>query len=197
MPSTREKILDASLQLFAQKGFTGTTTKDIARKARVNEVTLFRVFGTKKALFAATIAERSPIVEIGKTVSFDTDQPVEELLLSNARSVLSILRDNRDLFMMILGDAWRMPRLRSVISESSVERGIEMVAGLMQALIDEGKIRDIDPHVAARAMVGMIQAYFITVDLLAGRTPSAKEDERMLRGFVTIFLEGARTDVRG
>ena len=159
--SARDKILDASLHLFARKGFTGTTTKDIARRARVNEVTLFRLFGTKRALFAATITERSPITEIGTTVSFDVDQPVEELLEKNAWTVLSILRENKDLFMVILGDVWRMPRLRSVISESGVEHGIEMVTGLMQALMDAGKIRRMDPRVAARSLVGMVQSYFL------------------------------------
>ena len=161
----------------------------------MNEVTLFRVFGTKRALFAATITERSPVVEIGRTVSFDIDQPVEELLEKNAWTVLSILRQNKDLFTVILGDAWRMPRLRSVISESGVERGIEMVTDLMQELMDAGKIRRMDPRVAARSLVGMVQSYFLTVDLLAGRTPDAKEDEKMLSGFVTIFLEGVQVEV--
>ena len=183
------------MHLFAQKGFTGTTTKDIAKRARVNEVTLFRVFGTKRALFAATITERSPVVEIGRAVSFDVDRPVKELLEENAWTVLSILRENKDLFMVILGDAWRMPKLRSAISDSGVERGIEMVAELMQALMDAGKIRSIDPRVAARSLVGMIQSYFVTVDLLAGRPLDAKEDEKMLKGFVAIFLEGVQSEV--
>ncbi|UCE90731.1 MAG: TetR/AcrR family transcriptional regulator [Methanobacteriota archaeon] len=189
-PSARERILDASLQLFAQKGFAATATKDIAKKARVNEVTLFRLFGTKRALFAATISERSPVIEIGRTESFDMDRPVEELLMRNAQAVLSILRENRDFFMMSLGDAWRMPKLKGALSESGVERGMELASGLMRALMDAGRIRRTDPHIAARSLFGMILSYFLTADLLAGRTPDSEEDERMLRGFVSIFLEG-------
>jgi AcrR family transcriptional regulator len=49
---TRERILDAGLRTFAEKGFTGATTKEISMKAGVNEVTLFRHFGSKEALFA-------------------------------------------------------------------------------------------------------------------------------------------------
>ncbi|MGE5799532.1 MAG: helix-turn-helix domain-containing protein, partial [Syntrophaceae bacterium] len=41
---TREKILDASLRLFSDKGFLGATTRGIARRAGVAEVTLFRHF---------------------------------------------------------------------------------------------------------------------------------------------------------
>ena len=192
---TREKILDAGLKLFAQRGFTGTTTKDIARSAGVNEVTLFRTFGSKKALFTAVISERSPVAEISRRVSFDIDTRVDELLMGNAEMVLSTLKENRELFMVILGDAWRVPRLRNVISESGVEEGVRMVAAFMEALMDAGRIRRIEPQVAARALVGMIQSYFLTVYLLAGRTPSAEEERRTLKGFVSVFLDGMREEV--
>ena len=193
---TRERILDAGLRLFAQRGFTGATTKDIARSAGVNEVTLFRAFGSKKALFTAVISERSPVVEIRRRISFDIDTGVDEMLMGNAEMVLSILKENRELFMVILGDAWRMPRLRNVISESGVEKGVEMVAAFMEALMDAGRLRRADPQVAARALVGMVQSYFLTVYLLAGRTPSAEEERRTLKGFVSVFLDGMREEVR-
>ncbi len=48
---TRSKIIDAALDLFATNGYTTTTTKLIADAAGVNEVTIFRHFGTKEALF--------------------------------------------------------------------------------------------------------------------------------------------------
>ena len=190
--STRDRILDAGLVLFAQKGFAGTTTKSISARAGVNEVTIFRQFGSKKGLYAAVISERSPIAEIEQEVSFDTDAPVDELLRQNAASVLSVLRSNRTLFMMLMGDAWRTPKARNMISQFGVEKGMAVAVELMEALIDAGKIRSIDPHVAARALVGMIQSYFLTVDLLAGRKPDPDMDARMLDGFVDIFLDGAR-----
>ncbi len=187
--------MDTGLRLFAEKGFKATTTKEIARRAGVNEVTLFRIFGSKKALFTAVISERSPVVEVGRSVSFDVDKPVDALLMRNAETVLTILKENRQVLMMVLRDAWRVPRLRSVVSEASVEPGLQMLAGLMEALMDAGRIRRTDPVMAARALMGMVQSYFLTVHLLAGRTPDAEEDRRMLKGFVTIFLDGLREEV--
>ncbi len=49
--STRDKILNAAIDLFSQNGFKGVTTKQIAEAASVNEVTLFRQFGSKKKIF--------------------------------------------------------------------------------------------------------------------------------------------------
>jgi AcrR family transcriptional regulator len=192
--SARERILDAGLRTFAEKGFTGATTKDISTRAGVNEVTLFRHFGSKRALFMAIMKERSPVLEILDNVSIDTDRPVEELLARNARVVLATLKANRHLFMMILGDVWRIPRMRSAISEFGVEKGVGFVTELMAALMAAGKIREMDPHVAARSLVGMIQSYYLTRYLLAGEEPDAGEEERMIAGFVGIFLDGVRCE---
>lgn len=49
--STRDKILNAAIDLFSQNGFKGVTTKQIAAAASVNEVTLFRQFGSKQKIF--------------------------------------------------------------------------------------------------------------------------------------------------
>ena len=192
----RKRILDAALEVFSERGFAGATTRDISAKADVNEVTLFRHFDSKKGLYAAVISERSPIAEVGRNIEFDTDLPVDELLRANAASVLSVLRANRRQFMLIMGDAWRPQKSRNMMSRLAVERGITIVAGLMEALMDVGKMRRGDPEVAARAMVGMIQSYFLNVDILAGRRRDPDEDARMLDGFVSIFLDGTRSGVR-
>lgn len=46
--SARKKILEAASDMFEHHGYYHVTTKDIARKARVNEATVFRLFGSKK-----------------------------------------------------------------------------------------------------------------------------------------------------
>jgi AcrR family transcriptional regulator len=192
----RERILDAALDVFAEKGFAGATTRDISAKADVNEVTLFRHFDSKKGLYAAVISERSPIAEVERSLEFDTGIPIDELLRANAASVLSVLRANRRHFMLLMGDAWRSQKTRSMMSRLAVDKGIAIASGLMEELMDAGKMKRGDPEVAARAMVGMIQSYFLTVDILAGRKPEPAEDTRMLDGFVGIFLDGTRSGGR-
>ncbi|MEM6451685.1 MAG: TetR family transcriptional regulator [Cyanobacteria bacterium P01_D01_bin.105] len=59
--SSREKIVAAALELFSQQGTTATTTREIAEQAGVNEVTLFRQFGSKQGLLLAVI-EDAPIL---------------------------------------------------------------------------------------------------------------------------------------
>ncbi|MBV8226289.1 MAG: helix-turn-helix transcriptional regulator, partial [Verrucomicrobia bacterium] len=52
---TRQRILDAALHTFSKDGIRGATTRKIAQKARVNEVTLFRHFRSKEQLLGAVL----------------------------------------------------------------------------------------------------------------------------------------------
>ena len=54
---TRQRIIEAALDLFSENGFHATTTRKISKKANVNEVTLFRHFKNKKALFKEVLSE--------------------------------------------------------------------------------------------------------------------------------------------
>ena len=59
-PNNRDKLLNAAEQLFATKGFDGTTTREIARAAAVPLGLMAYYFGTKSDLYAQVIARRSP-----------------------------------------------------------------------------------------------------------------------------------------
>jgi AcrR family transcriptional regulator len=52
----RDEVLEAAFVEFAERGFEGASTEDIARRAGISQPYLFRLFGTKKELFKASVA---------------------------------------------------------------------------------------------------------------------------------------------
>ena len=60
----RQQIIDVAIQLFSQKGFRGTTTKEIALAAGVNEAIIFRHFATKRDLYSAIIDQKACATEM-------------------------------------------------------------------------------------------------------------------------------------
>lgn len=54
--ATRQSLLDAATELFAERGYDRTTVRDIATRAGVNQALLFRYFGSKEAVFAEATA---------------------------------------------------------------------------------------------------------------------------------------------
>lgn len=67
--SARQRLVQAALQLFAQQGVTETTTRQIADLAEVNEVTLFRHFGSKHGLLSAVLEEAEVFTQIGEILA--------------------------------------------------------------------------------------------------------------------------------
>src|SRR5207244_13067754 len=55
----RQEILAAAMELFAKKGFRGTTTRDLATEADVNEAIIFRHFNTKEELYSAILEHKA------------------------------------------------------------------------------------------------------------------------------------------
>ncbi len=55
LPGTRQRLLEAAARVFARNGLEGATTREIAREAQVNEVTLFRHFQTKEKLLSEVV----------------------------------------------------------------------------------------------------------------------------------------------
>ena len=70
---SRERILDAAARIYSKHGFRGATTRLIAAEAGVNEVTLFRTFGSKGALLEAVLEKN----DSGDEVDPLPDQPVD------------------------------------------------------------------------------------------------------------------------
>jgi AcrR family transcriptional regulator len=192
--TTRNRILDAGLLTFAESGFKGATTKEIARRAKVNEVTVFRQFGSKKTLFTTVMTERSPLNQAQKAVSFNVKTPIEELMFRNIKTVLGILRESKHLYMVILGDVWRLPKLKGFTPFLPIAKGLDFLSAFFQMLMDAGKIRKMDAKILARAWMGTVQFHFLTGDMLGIERLTQAEEDRTIRGFVDVFLNGMRTD---
>src|ERR1700758_4149272 len=98
----RDRILDAAKKVYAQHGFRGATTRLIATEAGVNEVTLFRTFGSKSALFEAMLewqATESPT----PTLPTRPSDPIPEMTVWCA-TVLRHMRDHRALLRKSFGE---------------------------------------------------------------------------------------------
>jgi AcrR family transcriptional regulator len=100
---TRQRLLDAAARVFAQHGLAGSTTRAIADEAGVNEVTLFRHFGTKDRLLAAVVGEN-----FGAEAASDTPPTatadLRADLLAHAHHYAKLLQHNLPLVRTLIGE---------------------------------------------------------------------------------------------
>jgi AcrR family transcriptional regulator len=105
----RMQILRSAVRLFSQRGFSGTTTKEIAQAAGISEAMVFRHFATKEELYTAILDHKacsgtafSPCEVGAKAVADKDDRAVFEQLAFN---VLNVHEDDPEFHRLLLHSA--------------------------------------------------------------------------------------------
>ncbi len=91
----KEQILDAAMRVFAQKGFTRATNKDIAREAGITPGLIYYYFESKEAVFREIVEQRSPLRLIGAFSEEMLALPPEQFLRYFIGRVLEIIEDEQ------------------------------------------------------------------------------------------------------
>jgi AcrR family transcriptional regulator len=187
----RQQILDVATGLFARQGFNGTTTRQIAQRAAVNEAIIFRHFPTKEDLYWAVI-EHQCTIGAGRTklearLASGTD--VFEVLAGVAEDML-----NRDttLTRLLLFTALEKHELSDRFYRTHVSGYFEMLAGFVQRNIDEGRFRKVDPLLAARSFIGMLFHHFHVQELYGEKKYQLFDTHEVSRTLVDIWYQGVR-----
>jgi AcrR family transcriptional regulator len=187
--SSRERILAAARELFAARGFKGTTTASIARRARLNEALIFRHFPAKKDLFTAILRDKLEDERLARMIDAAECRsvPVEDAF----RLVAQRFADAFDPVFLRLyyHSALEDHALAEAFYDQFVSRFLALVEQLIVRGIKERKFRHVDPTVAARAFTGMLRSYFLTNELFPRHALSGDPIEVSL-SFCDLFLNG-------
>lgn len=103
---TEKKILDAALDLFAEKGYNGATTRVIAENAGVSELTLFRKFKTKKNLFDTLITQNlDKMKEDFESILVNKEfNSPSEFMETFIRNYIESIEENFKVFFLVIND---------------------------------------------------------------------------------------------
>lgn len=183
--TVREQLLDAAIRVFAESGYRGATTRRIAEAAGVNEVTLFRQFGSKDALVKEAIARQRRGTEV--PLPREPGDVVREVT-DFARAHLLTMRERRSLIRTCMGEYEEHPEIMSLEESPAVLATRELSAylrrlktlGRAQATFDEG--------VAATMLMGTLFADAMGRDIMSDMF--ARDLEDALAEYVSIFLRG-------
>src|ERR1041385_5271014 len=149
------QIVDAALDVFAERGLAGARLDDIARQAGVAKGTIYSYFPNKEALFQAVV--RHTVVsqiESGERDFESARTSAAESLERHMRRHWQFIRSPKfaPLFRLIHAELPKYPDLARFYGEEVVTRGHRLLASIIRRGIDGGEFRDVDPFVAARML---------------------------------------------
>ncbi len=187
---TRQRILDAALKLFSQRGFLGAATRQIAREAGVAEVTLFRHFGSKEKLFEEVIRGYSFLPEMKGILPGLEKLSYEKALLAIACRFLSTLEERRDLIRIMLAERHSYPSQVKDIFRGMLGEVFGMLADYFRRLQRQGVLRDFDPDASAKAFLGAFFAYVHLLGFFFETDDDRGHNDRFAVEFVNLFIHG-------
>lgn len=115
-PISRQKLLEAAAAVFAEAGFRGATTRRIAEAAGVNEVTLFRLFGSKSQLMAEAFECVNP--SLGALLPDVPGDDVEKELVTWATAHLDGMRQMRHLIRKTMAELEEHPEMTEFVCDA-------------------------------------------------------------------------------
>jgi AcrR family transcriptional regulator len=188
----RLQIMQAAKELFAQQGFEGTTTRQIAERARVNEAIIFRHFPSKEDLYWAIIDRESELSgwQVALRRQLSTSASDHEVFLGIANDILMRRAKDSSISRLLLFSALENQQRSQRFFQTHVVEYYELIAEYIRRRIEEGAFRAVNPLLAARGFVGMVVYHSLIQEIYGAKRYQDFDVKEVSETLTDIWLGG-------
>jgi AcrR family transcriptional regulator len=188
--TTKQRLLDATLKLISEKGYLGSTTREIAQEAGVTELTLFRHFGTKEKLFEALLRNHTFLPRLKELLpELDGLSYGDSLRLIATRFLLS-LKERKSMVKIMYSEVTIYPEKIKKLYKKFADDLRLTLASYFRGLQKQGLLRTVSPEMAAQLFLGMLFSYFRSEEIMREGGMKKQAMEKNIKEFVDIFMFG-------
>lgn len=184
--NTEDKILNASVGLFSQKGYTAVTTKEIAKEAGVSEMTLFRHFESKQNLFEKAFDKfviAPKLIALFEGLEWDLEKDLNKI----CSSYQEILLKNQKIILMHFRNEELNPGFDATLCKFPNEFK-KLLGYYFEEMKKRGIIRE-NPETLAMTFLAANFGLFVT-SLIKNRLTSEIDIQACIASYVNIFAKG-------
>lgn len=191
----RQQLLEVAMRLFSEKGFSGTTTKNIAETAGVSEAMVFKHFANKEELYTAILDDKAcsqgledPFADVAAELEAKDDYGVFYGIALNA---LNHHEEDRDFMRLLLHAALENHELSRMFFESFVKGFYEFLGNYISERQKDGAFREVEPAVVVRSFVGMMIHHSLNNTLWdTDHKILTISNEKAAKEFTNVLLNG-------
>ena len=187
------ELLDAALDVFAEKGFAAARMEDIAARAGAAKGTLYLYFPSKEAVFEALVRSAIiPNIERAEAAAAAHAGPVAPLLRRAAPFLAGLIRDGRLVVLprLLIGELHKFPELARFYKGTVVDRALALIAHLHRQGVDSGEFRQQDSEAVARLVVAPVLMMAVWRAVFAPHEADSFDPARVLDAHVDTLLRG-------
>jgi len=195
---TKERILEAAINIFSQKGFSASTTSEIAKEAKVAEGTIFKYYPKKKDLLSGVILKAVDIFEeivvfnpLIQVIKENKDKPIEELLKAIAMDRVKIFEQYSSYAKVIINEMQFHKDVQELFFNKIAEEIFSFGKEIFDEIKEKEEIRDINSLIAIRSFAGMLFLMIMQRHFIPSKntTENFEEDIDIV---IDIFLNGVK-----
>ena len=188
----RLQIMEAAKELFARQGLEGTTTREIAERARVNEAIIFRHFPSKEDLYWAIIDRESELAGWQPALRRQLSSAAgdREIFTSIAEDILTRRAKDSSLSRLLLFSALENQERSQRFFQTHVVAYYELIAEYIGRRIQQGTFRAVNPLLAARGFVGMIVYHSLIQEIYGAQRYQDFDVKEVSETLTDIWLGG-------
>jgi AcrR family transcriptional regulator len=191
----RGQILQGAMELFAEKGFRGATTREIARHLGISEALMFKYFPSKEALYQAIIQKRTDGSEEMLFPKEAIKAKDDRQVFRSVASYLISKNTGDPVFMRLLQfGALEGHELSRIFFETHARERTKLLSNYIRQRIKEKAFKKVPPLLAARAFMGMILHYVQSQEIYDFKKFFHFSQEKVVDTFVDTFLHGLTGD---
>jgi AcrR family transcriptional regulator len=153
------EIVQAALDVFAEKGFAAARLDDIAQRAGVSKGALYLYFETKEELFRAVVRQAVvPNLDVVEAILGQPDMPFPDMLRMALTQVVAVIGVSRAgaVAKLVIGESRNFPELARVWHDEVISRALAAITDAIAAAQSRGEVRPGDPRFHAFSIMGPV-----------------------------------------
>ena len=189
-PDTRRRILDAAYELLQRQTLSELSMDELAVAARISRANLYRIFPGKAALFRALLLAYSPFEPVMELFQRKGDRPPEEFIPEMVATAYRSVAGKSGIARTLLLEVTSLsPETQEPFAETGL-RVMASIAGYLQAQMQAGRLRPMNPILALQSLVGGVMMHVLSAPVLGqGRMPAPSGEDAVVQ-LAHIWLRG-------
>lgn len=188
-----DEVLDAALALFIEKGFAATRVEDIAARAGISKGAVYLYFPSKEAIIEGLVRRAVVPVAQNALAFADTFEGHPRILITTVMTMLARRLSEPGMIAiprLLMREIGNFPELADMYRREVLDRAIPVVESVIRRGIDRGYLRQVDPQLTIRSIVGPVMLHILLAELF-GITPAGGLGlDRLVENHLTILFDG-------
>ena len=188
-----DEIIQAALEVFAERGFAATKLEDVAKKAGVTKGTIYLYFENKEALFKALIRGTIvPVIAQGEAIAQAFTGSARDLFEKLVREYWRLVGETAlaSIPRLMIAEAGNFPQLARFYYQEVITRGHRLMAGVLERGIKAGEFKKVDLAVATKLAMAPLMHAVVARKAFAHCMPEGFDVPRYLDTHIELFLHG-------